>query len=334
MAKRIGVVCADFSPQSRVTAMHGWSIPAQGKDFEVKERDIIETAITNVDGGELISDVRSKVMKIPASMPGSIIGYEIEQEMQPYAMTDEWDIQDTLPVREARYTVRLPPDWSYKVFWLNHAESRADGSRAGTMALGRHGPEAREDRAADAAVARHRRAHGAVTAAARWQGRRVSKLAGGRHLVPRTHRRAARSFAAASAEGAGAHRAGAADPLSKMRALAAFVQKDIRYVAIELGVGGVQPHPASEVLDAWLRRLQGQSDPALLDAEGDRRRVSLRAHQHRARLRGGGHAAETRIQSRDPRDPASGRRRCRAVAGVDRAQDARTRVVLRSRRTR
>ena len=35
--------------------------------------------------------------------------------------------------------------------------------------------------------------------------------------------------------------------LEKMRALARFVQNDIRYVAIELGVGGWQPHPASEV---------------------------------------------------------------------------------------
>ncbi len=38
------------------------------------------------------------------------------------------------------------------------------------------------------------------------------------------------------------------EPLAKMQALAAFVQTDIRYVAIELGVGGVQPHPAGEVL--------------------------------------------------------------------------------------
>lgn len=35
--------------------------------------------------------------------------------------------------------------------------------------------------------------------------------------------------------------------LDKMRALATFVQNDIRYVAIELGIGGVQPHPATEV---------------------------------------------------------------------------------------
>src|SRR3954471_2598135 len=75
-----GVVAKDFTPQNRVTSMQGWSIPAQGKDFQVKERDALETAITNIDGAELISDVRRKLMRIPASIPGSIIGYEVEQE--------------------------------------------------------------------------------------------------------------------------------------------------------------------------------------------------------------------------------------------------------------
>lgn len=35
--------------------------------------------------------------------------------------------------------------------------------------------------------------------------------------------------------------------LQKMQAIAGFVQHDIRYVAIELGIGGLQPHPAPEV---------------------------------------------------------------------------------------
>jgi hypothetical protein len=39
----------------------------------------------------------------------------------------------------------------------------------------------------------------------------------------------------------------ATTPLAKMRALASFVQRDIRYVAIELGIGGYQPHPAVDV---------------------------------------------------------------------------------------
>jgi transglutaminase-like putative cysteine protease len=41
--------------------------------------------------------------------------------------------------------------------------------------------------------------------------------------------------------------ASARTPLDKMQALAQFVQNDIRYVAIELGIGGWQPHAASEV---------------------------------------------------------------------------------------
>ena len=41
--------------------------------------------------------------------------------------------------------------------------------------------------------------------------------------------------------------ASAQTPLEKMKALASFVQHDIRYVAIELGIGGWQPHAASDV---------------------------------------------------------------------------------------
>src|SRR5205823_9470712 len=33
----------------------------------------------------------------------------------------------------------------------------------------------------------------------------------------------------------------------KIKSVAKFVQEDIRYVAIELGIGGWQPHPASDV---------------------------------------------------------------------------------------
>jgi hypothetical protein len=41
--------------------------------------------------------------------------------------------------------------------------------------------------------------------------------------------------------------AGKSTQLEKMQVVAQFVQRDIRYVAIELGIGGWQPHPAPEV---------------------------------------------------------------------------------------
>jgi len=242
-----GAVRVDFTPQSRVMSMHGWSIPAQGKDFEVKDRDVVETAVTNVDGGELISDLRRKFMRIPASVPGSIIGYEIEQEMQPYEMTDEWDIQDMVPVREARYTVRLPPSWSYKVFWLNHGDTAPTQVAPGqwSWVVTDLKPVKLERRMppwqgiAARMVLSLQPPDGKGGGFQSWQevGTWYLGLTEGRRDPSPPLRQKVQQLTAS-----------ATDPLSKMRALAAFVQKDIRYVGIELGVGGVQPHPASEVL--------------------------------------------------------------------------------------
>jgi len=242
-----GAVLKDFTPQSQVTSMHGWSIPARGKDFEVKDRDLIETAITNVDGGELVSDVRRKVMRIPASVPGNIVGYEIEQEMQPYAMTDEWGIQDTLPVREARYTVRLPPGWSYKVFWLNHDESAPTEVAPGQwrwvatdlkpVKLERRMPPWQGIAARMVLSLQPPGGKGGGFQSWREVGTWYLGLTNGRRDPSPQLRQKVQELTAS-----------APDPLSKMRALATFAQNDIRYVAIELGVGGVQPHPASEVL--------------------------------------------------------------------------------------
>ena len=242
-----GVVRVDFSPQSRVTSLQGWSIPAAGKDFETKQRDIIETAITNVDGGELVTDVRTKVMQIPAAVPGSIIGYEFEQELLPYEMTDEWGFQDIVPVREARFTVRMPPGWSHQVFWLNHAEVPPTEVAAGQWAwivsvpppvkLERQMPPWRG--IAGRMVLSLQPPGGAGGGFRSWQevGTWYQGLVHGRRDASPQIREKAQQLSAA-----------AADPLGKMQALAAYVQKDIRYVAIELGVGGVQPHAAAEVL--------------------------------------------------------------------------------------
>jgi transglutaminase-like putative cysteine protease len=242
-----GAVSVYFTPKTRVTSMHGWSIPAQGKDFEVKDRDISESAITDVDGGELIGDLRRKFMRIPASVPGSIIGYEIERMMQPYEMTDDWIVQDTVPVREASYTVRLPPSWTYKVFWLNREESAATQVGLGQwrwvasdlkpMKLERRMPPWQGIAARMVLSLQPPDGNGGGFQSWPELGRWYLGITNGRRDPSLPLRQKVQALTAS-----------ATDPLSKIRALAAFVQSDIRYVGIELGIGGVQPHPASEVL--------------------------------------------------------------------------------------
>jgi hypothetical protein len=68
-----GTVRVDFDSQTRITGLHAWCIPATGKDYEVKEKDAVESTLAGVENGELVSDLRTKLMRIPAATPGSIV---------------------------------------------------------------------------------------------------------------------------------------------------------------------------------------------------------------------------------------------------------------------
>ena len=98
-----GIVGVVFNPQKKVTYLRGWCIPAQGKDYEVKDKEAVEVSLTDVEGGELFSDVKEKLLRIPASDPGNIVGYEYEIEEHPLVLQDVWYFQERSPSRETRY---------------------------------------------------------------------------------------------------------------------------------------------------------------------------------------------------------------------------------------
>ncbi len=244
--ERYGIVRADFTDQSRVTAMRGWSIPADGKDYAVGDRETVESGYFGVDGGELISDLRTKLLRIPAATPGSIIGYEVERDLRPYVMTDEWMFQDTVPVREARYSVQLPPGWSYKAFWLNHQETAPVTSAGGQWNWTVDNvkpikPEAAMppwQGVAGRMVLSLQPPDGQQRGFQNWQevGAWYLDLTNGRRDASPEIKQKVQALTGSTPT-----------ILEKMRALAGFAQKDIRYVGIQLGIGGVQPHRAAEV---------------------------------------------------------------------------------------
>src|ERR1700682_841518 len=118
----LGTVVIPFDSLTKISNLHAWCIPAQGKDYEVKEKDGAEVAMPAVQGSELITDVRAKIVHIPAADPGNLIGYEYEQEDHPFVLQDIWYFQGSHPAREAHYTLQLPAGWEYKASWLNHSE--------------------------------------------------------------------------------------------------------------------------------------------------------------------------------------------------------------------
>src|SRR5438876_10639327 len=128
--REYGIVAVPFNSAEKVTSLHGWCIPAQGKDYEVKDKDAMEVSLPKIEGSELITDVKDKVLRIPSSDPGNIIGYEYEVEEQPMVLQDIWYFQEENPGRESHYSLQLPPNWEYKAMWLNYPEVKP--SQAGS----------------------------------------------------------------------------------------------------------------------------------------------------------------------------------------------------------
>src|SRR5258706_10716817 len=118
--RKRGIVGTFFHPGRKITNLRGWCIPAHGKDYEVKEKEAIDTSAA--EGFEVFSDVKFRVLRIPAPDPGNIIGYEYEVEEQPYFLQDIWHFQETDPVRESHYSLQLPPGWEYRASWVSYPE--------------------------------------------------------------------------------------------------------------------------------------------------------------------------------------------------------------------
>ncbi len=242
-----GTLVVSYNSRKKITAMRGWCIPAQGKDYEVKDKEAVEISLPKIEGSELITDVKDKLLRIPAAEPGNIVGYEYEEEDQPFVLQDVWRFQESNPVREARYTLQLPSGWEYKATWMNHPEVQPaqSGNQSQWVVSEMKGIQHEDNMPPWQGVAGQMIVSfvppgGSAQSRGfqNWKEMGVwyqSLTSGRRDASPELKQKVAALTSSAST------------PVEKMKALASFAQKGIRYVAIELGIGGWQPHSAAEV---------------------------------------------------------------------------------------
>lgn len=242
-----GTVGVYFNPSRKITSLRGWCIPSQGKDYEVKDKDAIDFAAP-ADGGELFSDLRYRVLHVPAPDVGNIVGYEYEVEEQPFFLQDIWDFQRTDPVRDSRYSLQLPSGWDFKASWLSHAEIKPDEKSGNVLQWAVSDvkgirPELDMpplDGVAGQMIVSFFPSGGTSlkNEFASWDGMGgwYGSLVNGRMDTSEAIKKQVNGLAV-----------GKTTVLAKMQAVAAFLQHDIRYVEISLGIGGWQPHAAPDV---------------------------------------------------------------------------------------
>jgi hypothetical protein len=242
-----GIVQADFrSPGEKVNSMRGWCVPAQGKDYEVKDKEAVEVALPGVDGSELVNDVRVKLLRIPAADPGNVVGYEYEKEENPLLLHDEWLFQDETPSRESHYSLQLPPGWEFRNFFLNYPDVKpvqsGNQSEWTVQNIAEVRPE--EDMPPSRGVVGRMLisfippggAGGKGFADWRQMGQWYFNLTDGRRELSPDLKQKVSSLTG-----------DAATTLQKEKRLAEYLQGRVRYIEISLGIGRWQPHSASEV---------------------------------------------------------------------------------------
>jgi transglutaminase-like putative cysteine protease len=239
----LAYVSVPFDSETRLTSFRAWAVTAKGEEFVVKERDAVESSSTDV---ALYADTKVKVLRIPAAEPGNVIGYEYEQRIRPYGLQDVWSVARLdVPVRRGRYALTLPEGWTVDARWFN--TGNVAPRTAGTQTIWEVADVAAIKSAAGMPALRSlmptvsltfvppggsKSAHRTWDDVAIW----YDGLSAQRRVAsPEVQAKAKQLIATAKT------------PLDKIRALAAFAQQDVRYVAIAIGIGGYQPHAAHEV---------------------------------------------------------------------------------------
>ncbi|MCU1223180.1 MAG: transglutaminase protein [Edaphobacter sp.] len=240
------VVAVPFDKDTKILSLHVWSIGPDGHEYALKDNEIVEYGYPGQ--GSLFVDDKIKVAKAPGRDPGGIVAYEYEQRIRPYLTEKTWFFQSDLPRLSQSFTLELPPGYTYGTVWAHHEQEKAvDLERQRWRWEMKDTPAIELDHvlmhparmALSGRMTVHYGAPGAASATqGTWQsiGEWYQTLAKDR-LV------ATPEIAAKAKELAD----GKADFYDKTEAIAEFVQQQVRYFVIEMGIGGYQPHFAGDI---------------------------------------------------------------------------------------
>ena len=219
---------AVFDNNTKLLALRGWSIAPSGEVTKLRERDALETTAASF---EVFTDTRMKFLDLPSEV-GSVIAYEYETREKPYEAVSVWRFQERIPVLRARFEAKVPAGWQYTAKWMNYASVEPSAGPAWELrnvpAIADE-PRMPEDGVVAGRMGVHWNNSRSWSDVASWyQGLAAPRLAPTPPVQAKTRELTAN----------------AVDPV---RAVARFAQRDVRYVAVEIGIGGYQPHAAGEI---------------------------------------------------------------------------------------
>ncbi|HET9212231.1 MAG TPA: DUF3857 and transglutaminase domain-containing protein [Thermoanaerobaculia bacterium] len=226
------------------------AIQPDGKVIRVSRRDLDTRQVAGE--GQLHSSLAVRTVTFPAVPVGSVLAVHYEVRERPYFPAGQIALGTSEPVESLRVAIHGGgAGWRYRMDGtlpgITVQESPGGVTVTGAQLPGLHPPEKAPGLAAEGAVLRYAWGDaGSWDAVGRWFEELLAPVPRGTEPV----RAKARELVA-----------GITDKQRRIEALADFARRQVRYVAVEVGIGGYRPHTPRQVME----RLWGDcKDKALL----------------------------------------------------------------------
>jgi len=241
-----GRITLPFDKDTKILYMHVWSIGPDGHEYAVKDNDQVEFGYPGQ--GNFFMDLRVRGAEAPGRDPGGVVAYEYEQRTHPYLTEKTWFFQSELPRLNQSFTLELPPGFTHGSVWahskevsaidLEHQRWRWELKDVPPINL-----DQVELRPSEFSLDGRMTVHYAgPTLPAPTEG--TWKSIGEWYQTLSKDRLVATPEIAAKAKELAGDKT---DFYDKTEAIAEFVQKQVRYFVIEMGIGGYQPHYAADI---------------------------------------------------------------------------------------
>jgi hypothetical protein len=260
---------ARFSKDEKLQSFHVWSIGPDGHHYAMKDSEYVEVGENSPEMVYL--DGLYKVANPPGADPGGIIGWEIVEQLPSYEHEDIWGIQDRIPEAQENIEVDLPSGWHQRAVWFHHdpvepavlepGHFRWQLTNVPAIEL-EDVPLAPDGAALEARLSLHFSADEIPDGDALW-----AKIGDWYTNLEAPESEGGSDIAAAARTAAGD-----GDFMAKLDKIASFMQTQIRYVGVEIGIGGHQAHPAEQVFQKRYGDCKDKATLtiAMLDAVGIR----------------------------------------------------------------
>lgn len=240
-AERFLTAAGNENNESSVVSIQAWSISSSGHVIQSGKKDIV-TAAAHAEF-ILFSDQREKLVHAAGAEDGSLVGLEVVRQGQLPIGGERFPLEDEIPIWLAELRVSVP---SGSLRWFTNHPDRVDVvSQSANAAYFRAAMRPAipvEDYApplsslATEVVVNYDPKGAAAVQSWEEAGRAYSALFNPVEKPVTEIDAQVENLTA-----------GKPDLLSKIEAAYTFVSRQIRYVAIEIGVGGYQAHPAADV---------------------------------------------------------------------------------------